>query len=136
MASGKFISTRSISATKTFYGNKCIFKLVCLVRKAGDQRFVGDIAEKSLNRLLLLLIWKTSHQRCSAKKKVLLGNHLYWSLFSIMLQVCNFIKRESNAGVFPVPFAKFLTAPTLTNLFYFCAVSSQVILFTIHERYS
>ena len=49
------------------------------------------MAEKSLNRLLLFLILKTSNRRWSLKKGTLKnlsnfsGNHLRWSLFIIKL---------------------------------------------------
>ena len=33
------------------------------------------------------------------KFKVCTGKHLCWSLFLIMLQACNFTKKDSNAGV-------------------------------------
>ena len=143
MASEKFISTRSISVTEIFYGNKflvseCIFKLVLsLCEKQVIRDLLQGILLKIFEAIVTIAYLKNQPPEVFCKKKkVLLGNHLYWSLFSIMLQACNFLKRESNTGVFPVPFAKFLTAPTLTSLFYFCAVSSQVILFTIHEKYS
>ena len=56
-----------------------------------DWLYVRDIAEKSLNRLLRLLILKSSHQSCSVEKVVLksfTGKHLSWSLFLIKLQAC------------------------------------------------
>ena len=43
------------------------------MRAAGDKRFVvrKSISEKSLNIMLLLLILKTNHRRCSVKKVLL-----------------------------------------------------------------
>ena len=135
MASGKFISTRAISVTKTFYGNKCILKLVChCARSRWLEICCRGYCWKIFEPIVAIAYLKNQPPEVFCKKKALLGSHLYWSLFSIMLQACNFPKRESNTGVFPVPFAKFLTASILTSLFYFCAVSSQVILFTIYEK--
>ena len=68
----------SKSVTKTFYGSKFlvseyIFKLVyhCEVSRWSDICFARDIAKKSLNRLLLFLILKSSYPRCIAEKSVL-----------------------------------------------------------------
>ena len=88
----------SKSATKRLYRSKflvseCIFKLVChsesckLIR---DWLCVRDIAETSLNRLLLFLILKSSHRSCSVEKSVLknfTGKYLRWSLLLKNLQV-------------------------------------------------
>ena len=55
-----------------------------------DWLCVRDIGETSLNRLLLLLILKSSHRSCSVEKGALknfTGKHLCWSLFIIELQV-------------------------------------------------
>ena len=55
-----------------------------------DWLCVRDIAETSLNRLLLFLILKSNHWSCSVEKGVLkkfTGKHFCWSLFLIMLQV-------------------------------------------------
>ena len=45
-----------------FLASECIFIFAVVVRDAGDQRFFvnKDIVEKSCNRLLLLLILKSS----------------------------------------------------------------------------
>ena len=72
----------------TLYGSKflvseCVFKL------AGDQKFVcaRDIAKRSMNGFLLLLILKSSYPRCTVEKGVLKNftnfkrKHLCWSLF-------------------------------------------------------
>ena len=67
-----------------------------------------DIAEKSLNRLLLFLILKSSNRRWSVKNGALknfanfTGNHLCWSLFIIKLQAwgpATFFKREFDTSV-------------------------------------
>ena len=73
---------------------------------------VTDIAEKSLNRLLLLLILTSSHHWCSVKKV------LFKILQIIQESACvemtcawgsvTFLKRDINTGVFSVKFAKFL----------------------------
>ena len=50
-----------------------------------DWLCVRDIAETSLNRLLLFLILKSSHRSCSVEKGVLKnfkGKHLCWKLFN------------------------------------------------------
>ena len=74
-----------------------------------DLLCLRGITEKYLNRLLLLLILKNSHKRCSVKKSVLenlanfIGKYLCWSLFLINLQACEpeaFLKRGSNTMYF------------------------------------
>ena len=60
-----------------------------------DWLCVWDIAEKSLNRLLLLLILKSSNRSCSVEKDVLKsfkGKKLYWSFFLIKLKTLKFVK--------------------------------------------
>ena len=82
----------SKSATKTLYSSKflvmeCIFTSELQVIK--DWLCARDIAETSLNRLLLFLILKSSHRRCSVEKSVLksfTGKYLCCSLFSKNLQ--------------------------------------------------
>ena len=90
----------SKSVTETLYGNKffvseCIFKYSLSLRELQvirDQLGVRGIPEKSLNRMLLLLVLKTSHRRCSVKKRALenlasfTGKYLCWSIFLINLQ--------------------------------------------------
>ena len=79
---------------KTLYGrkflvSKYIFKLVyhCEVSRSPEICCDSDIAKKYLNRLLLLLILKSSYPRCTVEKGVLknftnfTGKHLCWSLF-------------------------------------------------------
>ena len=63
-------------ATKPLYPSKvlvreCIFKLVCHCESCRSTEIgfcVRDIAETSLNRLLLFLILKSSHRSCSVEK--------------------------------------------------------------------
>ena len=70
------------------------------------KRYLGvrDIAETYLNRLLLLLILKSTRRSCSVEKCVLknfTGKHLSWSLILIKLRACNagvFQCRRSNTG--------------------------------------
>ena len=87
----------SKSATKILYRKKFlvsefIFKLVChceSCRLIRDWLCVRDIAETSLNRLLLFLTLKRSHRSYSVEKGVLknfTGKHFCWSLFLIKLQ--------------------------------------------------
>ena len=76
--------------SKSLYGSKClvkktlhgskflvteyIFKLVfIIVNVAGDQRFAcaRDIGKRSLDRLLLLLVLKSSYPRCTVEKCIL-----------------------------------------------------------------
>ena len=89
----------SKSVIKTFYGSKFlvseyIFKLVyhCEGSRWSEICCARDIAKKSLNRLLLLLILKSSYPRCTVEKGVLkiftnfTGKHQSWSLSLIKLQ--------------------------------------------------
>ena len=65
----------SKSVTDTLYRKKflvseCIFKISLReLQVIRDLLCVRCIPEKSLNRLLLLLVWKTSQRRCSVKKR-------------------------------------------------------------------
>ena len=68
----------SKSVTKTFYEsnflvNEYIFKLVyhCEGSRWSETCCVRDITTKSLNRLLLLIILKSSYPRCTVEKVVL-----------------------------------------------------------------
>ena len=97
---------------------------------AGDQRFVvfKGVAEKSPNRLLLLLILKSSK---FPRKPPVLESIL------VKLQACmpaTFLKRDSKTGIFPVKFAKFLRAPVLKYICEPLLLYLQVILVTIHEK--
>ena len=86
----------SKSVTKMLYWNKflvseCIFKLVCHCEscRLSEIRFASEIAETSLNRLLLFLILKSTHLSYSVEKDVLktfTGKHFCLSLFLIKLQ--------------------------------------------------
>ena len=89
----------SKSVIKTFYGSKFlvseyIFKLVyhCEGSRWSEICCARDIAKKSWNRLLLLVILKSSHPRCTVEKRVLkiftnfTGKHQIWSLSLIKLQ--------------------------------------------------
>ena len=89
----------SKSVIKTFYGSKFlvseyIFKLVyhCEGSRWSEICCARDIAKKSWNRLLLLVILKSSHPRCTVEKGVLkiftnfTGKHQSWSLSLIKLQ--------------------------------------------------
>ena len=89
----------SKSVIKTFYGRKFlvseyIFKLVyhCEGSRWSEICCARDIAKKSLNRLLLLVILKSSYPRCTIEKGVLkiflnfTGKHQSWSLSLIKLQ--------------------------------------------------
>ena len=100
---------------KTLYGSKFlvseyIFKLVyhCEVSRWSDICFARDIAKKSLNRLLLLLILKSSYPRCTVEKGVLknftnfTGKHLCWRHLLITLHGwghSTLSKRNSNTAV-------------------------------------
>ena len=105
----------SKSFTKVLYGNmflvsENIFKLVCHCASWKWSQIccphVRDIAEKSLNKLLLLFILKSSNRRWSVKRGVLkyfanfTGNHLCWSLFIIKLQVLQRSLKETPTQVF------------------------------------
>ena len=98
---GTELGVYSKSVTKLLYGkflvSEGIFKLVVVVRNAGDQILLvckgnwSKIFEQIVG-LLLLLVLKSSHQRPSVKKGALknfanfTGKYLCWSLFSIKLQ--------------------------------------------------
>ena len=60
-----------------------------------DSLGVRDIAETSLNRLLLLLILKSSHRVCSIEKGALknfTGKHFCWNLFLRLHETHNALK--------------------------------------------
>ena len=60
-----------------------------------DWLCVRDIAETSLNRLLLLLILKSSHRVCSIEKGALknfTGKHFCWNLFLRLHESHNALK--------------------------------------------
>ena len=118
----------SESFTKTLYGmflvSECIFKLFCHCESLRWwQICYACIAEKSLNRLLLLLILKSSNHRWSVKQGALknfanlVGNHLCWSLLIIRspegLQRSS--KRLSHRYI-AVKFTKFLRVPILKSI--------------------
>ena len=118
----------SKSDIKTFYGSKflvqCILKLVyhCEGNRLSEICSAKVIAKKSLKRLLLLLILKSSYPRCTVQKVVLknfanfTGKHQCWSLFLIKLQGWNFIKKKFRRSCFPVRLAKFLRKPFFKNI--------------------
>ena len=89
----------SKSVTKLLYRNKVLvkwmhFQISLSLRELQiirDWLCVRDIAETSLNRLLLLLILKSSHRSCSVEKSILKNfteKRFCWSLFLIKLQGC------------------------------------------------
>ena len=103
------------SVTKTVYWNnffgKWMYFQISLslwkLQVTRDLLCVRDIAEKCLNRLLLL---KSSYQRCMAEKDVFkkfknfLGKHLCWNFFNKVagLRAFNFVKMELQRSYFPV----------------------------------
>ena len=87
----------SKAATKKLYRNTFFSKWVHFQISLSLWEFqvirdwfcVRNVAETCLNRLLLFLILKGSHQSCSVEKDALksfTGKHLNWSLFLIKLQ--------------------------------------------------
>ena len=89
----------SKSVIKTFYGSKFlvseyIFKLVYHYEGSRWSEIcrAREIAKKSWNRLLLLVILKSSHPTCTVEKGVpkiftnFTGKHQSWSLSLIKLQ--------------------------------------------------
>ena len=101
-----------------------------------------DIGEKSLNRLLdcyCCLSLKTATGDVLEKKwfwkfcKFYRKISVVLSLFNKVadLRPANFLKRDSNTGASPVKFVKLLRKNYLWNS---ASVSSQVILFTMHEK--
>ena len=77
-------------------------------------------------------IFRSSHWRCPKQKSVknfaIFSGKQQWKSFYfnnvVDLQVCNFLKKVFNAGVFPVKFEKFFRTPFLQNTcgcyLYFC----------------
>ena len=55
------------------------------------------------------------------------GKHLCWSLFFLMFQACNFIKKSLQQRYFPVNFAKFFRT-------HFFREHLRWLLLSIHER--
>ena len=47
---------------------------------------------------------------------IFIGKHQCWSLFSINLQACNFIKKRLQHRCFPLHVRKFLRTPILKNI--------------------
>ena len=47
---------------------------------------------------------------------IFIGKHQCWSLFSINLQACNFIKKRLQHRCFPLNITKFLRTPSLAML--------------------
>ena len=95
-----------------------------------DWLCVIDITETSLNRLLLLLILKSSHRTCYVGKgtvKSFTGKHFCWSLFLIKLQVKS--EGVSERRCFPLKFAKFLKTLIFKKTCFF-----MYLLLTIHEK--
>ena len=89
------------------------------------------IAEISFTSLLVLFILKSSkfHRKTPVLK----------SLFNKVAGIkpgtsLTFLKKDSNTGVFPVKFTKFLGAPILKNICEPLLLYLQVILFASHEK--
>ena len=136
----------SKSITKTLNRNKFlvseyIFKLDyhCEGSRWSEISCAKDIAGKSLNRFLLLLILKSSYPRCTAEKGVLknftnfAGKRLCWCLF-LGPQPFNFIKKRFQRRYFPVKFAKFLRTSILKNICERLRLYFHVILYAMHEK--
>ena len=135
----------SKSVIKTLYGSKSlvseyIFKLVYHSEGSGWSEIccARDIAKKSLNRLLLLLILKSSYPRCTVEKGVFknftnfTGKHLCWSKLQGW-RAYNFIKKNFLHSCFPVNFAKFLRTPIFKNICERLLLYLHVILFTMRD---
>ena len=108
-------------------------------RNAGDQIFLvhkgywWKLFEQIVG-LLVLLFFKSSHRRCSAKKRALknlsnfTGKHLCWCHFLIKLQAsgpATFLKWDSNTCVSPVKFVKLVQKKYFWNS---ASLSSQIIV--------
>ena len=137
----------SKSVTKTLYRNKFlvseyIFKLVyhCEGSRRSEICCARNTAAKSLNRLLLLLILKSSYRRCTVEKGALknfAGKHPCWSLFLnkvVGLTAFNVIKKRFQCRCFLMRCAKFLRTPILKNICERLLLYPYVILFTMHEK--
>ena len=101
----------SKSVTEKFLVRRYIFKFslsLWELQVIRDLLCLRGISEKSLNRMLLLLILKTSRRKCSVKMLPenlanFTGKYLCWSLFLINLHTWGpkaFLKRDSNTCIF------------------------------------
>ena len=102
-----------------------------------DSLCVKDIAETSLNKLLLLLILKSSHRSCFVEKSVLENfteKHLCWSLFLIKLQISSL--RACNAGVSQRRGFSTEIGKIFNTYFLRTPVSSCNFIYNVQKRYS
>ena len=135
----------SKSVTKTLYGKFLIsegsFKLVC---HSENCRWSEICCKgnwwKIFEQIVTVAYLKKQPPEVFCKKGALknfayfTGKQLCWNLFLIKLQAwgsVTFLKRDSNTGVSPVKFAKLLRKKYLWTS---ASLSSQAILFTIHEK--
>ena len=99
--------------------SECIFKFNLLLwelQVIRDLLCVRGISEKSLSRLLQLLILKTSHRRCSVKKVLL--KILPISHKTPVLEA--FLKKDSNTCIFPVRFLRIIKNLLKIRLWHRC----------------
>ena len=96
-----------------------------------DLLCVRDIAEKSLN--ILLLILKSSHRRYSVEKGALKNFANFTDLCRSFLAY-NFIKKRLQRSCFPVKCGGFLRTPILKNIWERLLLYLHVTLFTMHEK--
>ena len=100
-----------------------------------------DIAEKSLNRLLLLPILKSNHRRCHVEKGVLknftnfTGKHLCWSLFLIkpQVRVSAALLKWDSSHVFSSKIGEIFKNTIEKHLLTTASVSSCVFIYN-HEK--
>ena len=75
----------------------------------------------TMNHSDLLILFRSSHQRCSVKRTVLknfaifTGKHLRRNCFLLKLKTCNFIRKRLRHRCFSVNIVKFLRTTTLKN---------------------
>ena len=73
-----------------------------------------NIAEKQVFPKWLLM-YRSSHRRCSIEKAVLKTLAIFEFLYIPVLAACNFIKKKLRHRGFPVNIGKFLRIPILKN---------------------
>ena len=138
----------SKSTTETFLVSEYIFKFSLSLwglQVIRDLLCLRGITEKSLNRMLLLLILRTSHRKCSVKRSAWKSCQFHRKMpvlesFLTNLQAWGpeaFSKRDSNTCIFPVKFAKFLRAPILKYICKLLLLYLQVnFIYNAWKRYS
>ena len=141
----------SKTVTKTLYRNKFlvskyIFKLTyhCEASRWSEICCARDIRKKPLDRLLLLLILKSSYSGCTVEKGTLKNFTNFTQETSVLesflnknegVWAFNFIKKRFQRGCFSMKFANLFRTTILKNIWERLLLYLHVILFTRHEKY-